>query len=56
MRVKHMTNLLSDYHATLNKALKQLTQDTTDLQSDILNPDSLWEMYVNITFNSYHSL
>ncbi|XP_023711647.1 uncharacterized protein LOC111866692 isoform X2 [Cryptotermes secundus] len=44
MRLWHMAGLLSDYHATLNKALRQLTQGATDLESDILDPDCLWEM------------
>lgn len=39
-----MPALLCNYHATLYVALKQLTQDATDLHSDILDPDSLWEM------------
>jgi hypothetical protein len=52
-----MADLLSDYHATLNKALRQLTQEATDLESDILDPDCLWEMYVKkIIFNSDHQL
>jgi hypothetical protein len=56
MRLSHMADLLSDYHATLNKALKQLTQDATDLESDILDPDCLWEMYVKIMLNFCHHL
>jgi hypothetical protein len=43
-----MAGLLSHYHATLNKALRQLTQGAMDLESDILDPDCLWEMYVKI--------
>jgi hypothetical protein len=39
-----MPGLLCNYHATLYMALKQLTQGATDLQSDILDPDCLWEM------------
>lgn len=48
MRLRHMAGLLSDYHAALNKALRQLTQGATDLESDILDPDCLWEMYVTV--------
>jgi hypothetical protein len=49
MRLRHMAGLLSDYLATLNKALGQLTQGAMDLESDILDPDCLREMYVKIT-------
>jgi hypothetical protein len=56
MRLNHMADLLSDYHATLNKALRQLTQEATDLESDVLDPDCLWEMYVTriISNSDYH--
>lgn len=44
MRLRHMPGLLCNYHAILYMTLKQLTQGATDLQSDILDPDCLWEM------------
>ncbi|PSN48850.1 hypothetical protein C0J52_17030 [Blattella germanica] len=44
MRTQHMSNLLSEYHATLVESLQDLTHDATDLESDILDPDRLWEM------------
>ncbi|XP_069678921.1 uncharacterized protein [Periplaneta americana] len=44
MRLKHMSGLLSDYHSTLVRALKELTEGTADIESDILNPDCLWKM------------
>ncbi|KDR23004.1 uncharacterized protein LOC110841346 isoform X2 [Zootermopsis nevadensis] len=43
-RLNHMADLLSDYHAALNKALRELTQQATDLKSDILDRDCLWQM------------
>jgi hypothetical protein len=48
-----MAALLTDYHVALNKALRQLTQGATDLESDILDPDCLWEMYVTIISNFF---